>query len=613
MISLFSARVQCWTLIGVVMLVLVGSPVEASVTKAAWSNNTTWIYEISHMPDLDQRRPSLPGDGNMYCVPTAVMNKMIYLGNHGYPDLAPPPGPGNWQLQSRFDDAATALNVMGTILMGTTTTGGTGGGGWEQGTKTWINPQYPGLFVVKRYSPTSSYWPSVNNIGQTALSGGLISFAYGRYAYSGDPESSSFTLGERDGGHAITLAKAAQSGSSIALESRDPAHEAPEFMLGTQSVFANRMFNVRSHVNLWNGLPFLMHSLNANNEKDRVAVLDGYLAIFPIYGYGYTPGGHTIFIFKPIKINDSQSPALNTFDFSVALGASAAIVDTAIHPDTTSMYAVVDTAEGKVLAEMGALSGDVTVLQEVPEGKKITFGRNRLLYVLEDQELHQVHIDIVPENPGDPPPIQSMTLPISADAIEFVDAQDKLGVLSTSENALLLYDTNPVTDELPMRPGRVNIAPSLAGAASMAGPPEPISDEEPAEDPSVWVISEASDSIFRIALADGSIMDQISLPEIRNPTDISVNDIGDLFVSTPGGLFQLSKSDEGWTIVPSLFGDEAEIFERFKIARSRSNFHPELHDGPGWENILPEDDELESRLDDPIYRDRFSDPVTDHH
>jgi hypothetical protein len=611
MTNLLSAPFTYRMLSGIAMMALAVAPAEADVINAAWSDHTTWIYEIGHMPDLDQRRPSLPGDGNMYCVPTAVMNKMIYIANHGYPNLAPPPGPGNWQSQSRFNDASTALSDMGS-LMGTTTADGTFTNGWEKGAKIWVNSRYPGLFVVNRYSRSGSYWPKVSHIGQTALSGGLISFAFGRYSYDGDPEAPLFTVLGRHGGHAITLAKAAQSGNSILLESRDPWHEAPEFDLATQSVFANRVYTVRNHVIFENGAWFGVNSLNANSENDRVAIVDGYQGIFPIYGYGYTPGGHTILIYKPIQISNSQSPALNIFNFSATLGASATIVDATIHPDTTSMYAIVDSEQGKVVAQMGAMSGDVAVLRDVPEGKKMTFGRNRLLYVLEDQELHQVHIDIVPEEPGDPPPIQSMALPFSADAIEFMDAQDLVGILSTSENALMLFQTNPVTDELPMRPLRVNIAQPLAGAASMAFPPEPVSDEDPAQDPSVWVISEASDSIFRIALADGSVMDQISMPAISSPTDISINDIGDLFVSTPGGMFQLSETDEGWMIVPSLFDGEEVALERFEVARSRSNYHPALHDGPGWRNIELEDGEVENRPDDQVYRDRF-DAVTDHH
>src|SRR5947208_1988110 len=37
------------------------------------------------IPDFDQRRAYLAGDGAMYCVPTAVLNLMGYIANHGQP------------------------------------------------------------------------------------------------------------------------------------------------------------------------------------------------------------------------------------------------------------------------------------------------------------------------------------------------------------------------------------------------------------------------------------------------------------------------------------------------------------------------------------------------
>jgi hypothetical protein len=619
MINLCQVLPKCRALCGIVLILLTTGSVQAHVTNAAWTNNTTWIYEIADMPDLDQRRAFLANTGRMYCGPTAVMNKMLYLGNHGYPELSPTPGPGNWQLQSRFDNASLALFLMGWMMEINPESGpggGTSGLNRVNGARKWLNlyAQNPFAFTVHGYWKTGGYWPNIDHIAKTALTGGLVSFSFGRYNYVGnDPTSPTLNLTDRNGGHVITLAMAARSGNTIALESRDPAHEHPDFDLDRQSVFANRPYNVLTHAAFAGGtFSGIVHSLDATVGNDVVAIVDGYLAIVPLMGYGYTPGGHTISIQLPVAIVGSQSPALRRFDFSAVFGSTATIVDSALHPDMTSMFAIVNSAQGMVLAEMGAMTGEVSVLRELPEGRKLTLGRNRLLYVLEDDVLHQVHIDIVPEEPGDPPPIQSMELPFIADAIEFLDASDRLAVLSTLENTLVLYQTDPTTDALPIRPVHVEIATPLEGAAFLAVPPDPIDDKTPVDDPSLWIISEASDSIFRIKLDDGSIMEQISLTEISNPTSISVNDGGDLFVVTPEGLFQLSKPADDWMIVPSLFDGENEVLEQFKVVRSRTNYHPALHDGPGWENFEPEDEDVDGKPDDRVLRDRFEDPAAPH-
>lgn len=582
------------------------------VINAAWITNSSWIYEIGHMPDIDQRRSALDNDGKMYCFPSAVLNKLMYLGNHGYPALAPAPGSGNWQAPWRFDAASAALQEMGE-LMNTDPAKGTGGLGGDQGARQWINSRYPGMFSVNAYWRSNSYWPNVTKMGKTALAGGLVSFVYGRYEYTGDATSTNFTLGERKGGHVITLAKAAQSARSTALESRDPWHEAPSFDLATQSVFSNRIYDVGTHILFPGTWPFIVHSLDAGSAGDTVALVDGYLAIFPVFGYGYTPGGHSVDWFKPIKIAGSQSPASNRFDFSRALGAEAAIVHAAMHPDMTSMFAIVNTPAGKMLAEKGAFGEEVSVLLELPNARRLTFGRNRLLYVLEHEVLHQIHVDIIPDAPGDPHPIQSMSLPFIADAIDFMDTHDMLGVLSVSEHAIMLYRTDPGSDDLPFRPARVNIAAPLQGAASIAFPPDRAGDETRADDPFVWLISDASDDIFKIALSDGSVIERVEFPEITKPKSISVNDGGDLFIGTPTGLFQLSKSGNDWRIVPSLFEHDEVRSEQFMIARSRSNYHPALHDGPGWENFLLDDNEVNYSPDDQVLRDRFEVPAANHH
>src|SRR6185436_17348543 len=92
----------------------------AKVTPSSFS------YTITDVPDFDQQWQSLPGQGKMYCVPTATMNWLHYIAEHGWPRAVP--------LRSESDPALILLNLsMMANYMGTDPVGGTGGKGFFRG------------------------------------------------------------------------------------------------------------------------------------------------------------------------------------------------------------------------------------------------------------------------------------------------------------------------------------------------------------------------------------------------------------------------------------------------------------------------------------------------
>lgn len=110
-------------------------------------------YDITgSMPDFDQRRQAnetvagLPGDGGMYCAPTAAVNAMAFLANRGFPALMPFVGAKVWQT-ANYNDVTGEIKLMGN-LMGTDAADGTGGKGTVDGLKTWLNALAPGKFDV---------------------------------------------------------------------------------------------------------------------------------------------------------------------------------------------------------------------------------------------------------------------------------------------------------------------------------------------------------------------------------------------------------------------------------------------------------------------------------
>src|SRR5690606_9340686 len=71
-------------------------------------------YRIDHMPDLDQKRSGLDGNGGYHCVPTATMNILAYAANHGFPDVDP--GPKYWQAQENHEEGTVWIWGMGIVM-----------------------------------------------------------------------------------------------------------------------------------------------------------------------------------------------------------------------------------------------------------------------------------------------------------------------------------------------------------------------------------------------------------------------------------------------------------------------------------------------------------------
>ena len=227
------------------LLLTMASAAHADVITATWGGNTSFSYEITHMPDLDQRRmasdsePGLPNNGAMYCVPTSTLNMMIYCANHGFSPVLP--GPGNWESDTLYTAATLNDFVMG-FLMGTDPVDGTGGSGWLNGAKDWLNQNSEGAkFNVEHKGFAGALGPNLNAVAKKGVQGHLVSIAYGFYDHIGTHKGLPYY--ERVGGHIVTVAKAVRSGSNQQLWVRDPADDPAD---STQSPFMNRLFDVEN-------------------------------------------------------------------------------------------------------------------------------------------------------------------------------------------------------------------------------------------------------------------------------------------------------------------------------------------------------------------------------
>ncbi|MGP1346236.1 MAG: hypothetical protein ACTS3F_06160 [Phycisphaerales bacterium] len=561
---------------------------QANVVKAAWANAQTYIYEIKHMPDFDQRRVAadgvlgLPNNGGMYCVPTSAINLMAYAANHGFPAIDP--GDQAWYIvndPAKYNAITLNIFVMG-LTMNTSPTDGTGGTGNKNGVTAYLNNAYPGLFTVT-HQFASGYWsPKISDVTFKSLQGGISNFCYGFYDVVGSL-GGAIPIVDRTGGHCVTLVKAAQSGTESQILIRDPADVPTDSVqlaftnrewFGNDAIFARQdapggaLFNFRT-----------MTRLTAPGTSG-MRLIDSYISFKPKFGLSYT--NEEI----PPKIKwVIPNPMLATpqiFPEVLNLDAMLAIDEMIQSPDLESIVVVgnIDGVKGVAIVKPG--SGEFTPIELDPTLKDAVFGRFRELYVAVGQRVDCYDLD-APELKPIPFP-----WPFPPTSVAFSDFDDlvhtvgRFGIQTASIPARFPEGAQPLVRQLP--PG----LPIGAEPQILASP----------VDNTIWIWSDEVPTLFHLApsaaAAAWTLINEVELDGCT-PRDVALGDNGYLFLTCDGSVRELRpfKNPDGgidWKVFEDSIFHDVPAPGGFIPELSRTNFDPEQHGIPTWENnILPEE------------------------
>lgn len=557
-----------------VLTTLLAGPALGDVITADWNHNTSFSYEITHMPDLDQRRQEgagvfgLPGNGSMYCVPTSTMNMFIYAANHGFPNVLP--GPGNWQSNSLYNAATINIFLLGE-MMETDAREGTGGFEWRDGAIDWLNQNSEGAkFTVQLKYFSSALGPNLNSLAKSAINGHLVSLGYGRYSYIGTYEGLPRYV--RSGGHIVTMSKAHRSGSDQKLWVRDPADS---MSMTSQSTFVNTLWEVENKAVyiLHEGENYLrlFSALGYEAPPETARFIDGALYIRPKAGYAFTDTGGILSItqYIPWPLIGSPQPASE-----FAVNVPGTFIDGLMASNGADVYTINQIAGVPNRITCTDLLTDESIgLGEFPGAFQLALSPSGLLYILTPNLLHCMNL-MEEEHP-----LQSVELPAEGSAIAFDLKNNEVAVL-TKEHVLLAFSdlsmppcVIPIPNDIPME-----------GAAVMS------------VDPSTgmyWFATEANNMLFGLMMDDAGapVIDQILAPDLGMPTSFDFDDAGHVYITDGTSLVEMMKTaTAGWQpVADSAFaGPGGKVFQ---MTKSESNFDPELHTGPGYFNIDP--DELE--------------------
>jgi hypothetical protein len=552
------------------------SSANADVVTADWNNNTSFAYEITHMPDFDQRRMAaggifgLPGNGGMYCVPTSTTNMMAYAANHGFADLGP--GPNNWQNASTYNTATLNIFTMG-LLMDTDAVDGTGGDGWLNGANQWLDDSdLKSQFTVQLLYHTGLLGPNLNLLAQKGIQGNLVSLAYGRYERTGTVDGT--PLFKRVGGHIVTMAKAERNGQTQKLWVRDPADDPANT---TQSPFMNRLWNVENVLVYVEGSPNVQRIYSALDYEapaigEKVRFIDGALTLKPKFGMSFTNTGGiwSIVLSQPFVLHGfSQIPS------QIDLAPAGAVLDGIVTGDANEAFTL-QAIPGVPprLHRIDLITRESQALTELASADQIAFSPKPAVYVMSESKLRCV--DLTTEVPG----IVTIDLPLPGSAVTYDDVLNEVVVLSIEGHKVLRYSSLEIIPCVMPIPASI----PLEGFAKIA------------VDPTTgmhWFVSQATDTLYgwKINAAGAQVIEQATLPGKLQPISVDFDDMGHMFVGHAEGVTEFVNGAPfaGWIVVPNSSFGKAPGGAAFRVTKSLTNFDPLLHAGPAWNNIDPEE------------------------
>jgi hypothetical protein len=522
-------------------------------------------YAISEMPDIDQRRTTiepltlgLPGDGAMYCVPTAAMNLAAYIANHGFPSVGP--GPGNWQLGPPdnfgvYNNMSQDLANLGT-LMGTDAVTGTGGTAALNGLDAYLQAGAPGDFVVSHYYAHDSYSPTLRDMALSAIDGNLVEPVVGWYS-----NADTNLPHERKGGHALSLVEAHTGllfGPAETIGFSDPADDSDK---STQSPFTVSSHGVHEVTGIFDGVQRTFSRV----EDFGSAYLDEYFAIRP--KFALSADLNFLYLNYPIQLDPGPERAVTR---KVRSATGGAVLDLAISPEGTRHPYLI--AGSDTVWQLDSITGQSSPLAHVDHPQHLVYGgADQSLYVLTDRQLIRLGRD---GRQVGQTPLDSALDAMASD----IFARPLVGV-SQATKKLYFFDHD-------LRPtGQVALPDVVAtalggtqgGRVSLAAGP----------DGSLLLHLDGSTDLFRLTqdVTGGWQAQKVTLQGARSPQGLSVDDQGHLFFSDGNVLVEYQAS--GQQVERSKFtglpgGQVVQVLLNF------SNFDPQQHTGPAYFNILPE-------------------------
>ncbi len=548
--------------------VFASSHASANVVIAEYVNSNHFDYHIQYMPDLDQRRTGVFGNGSSYCVPTSTLNMLSYAAEWGVDDMDP--GPGVYNFDVGYNAMTNHLDDLGTLMGTGINCGGTCISDWHDGLETWMDGQ-PLVAYSDFYN--ANFSPKASDLALMAAWGGLVSFAYGRWDFNPAPVP---IVAGRTSGHAVTMMYAHADGpDDMALWARDPADEGV-VNLNSQSPWAYQIYDVVENMTILGDLDndgLFNHVevtvLDYDEDDPRMFIIDFILALFPAGGFSFdTVQMNTVYLG-----GTNFTTGTNPIHFSPPSGKT--FRDAVVHPAMHSFYVSFDglASEPETIAHINRVNGTQTEMFELRGASELAMGRNGDLYISAGTSIH-----LAPRSELDNLTIsKSLHHGGSVQDMVYRDDTDELIAVSTADRELLVLPRNLGSEVDPWFSYPLpNVVPTS---------PEAKLSIHPKDGRMALVTSADPQSIYLLTLENPGPQGRVNAQRIQTPTligdtiGVDFDDQGHLLATQDHGtvneLHQVSQTL--WLPVPNSRYAHLNVRGEFRVARSRTSYDPDVH------------------------------------
>ncbi len=542
----------------------------AALAGSASAQCNVYWYGI---PDFDQRRDMLPGGGSMYCAPTAALNLMAFIANHGRPEAMGGYSSPNWAGAGEYPLVSQLDYAMG-AWMDTTVTGGTNLSGAINGLRDYRDAH--GVPAVIDGKANNENWQvSPKLIHDCLKNGWLVTMSYGRYK----EEDGAWV---RKGGHVVTVCSVQDAcGQTPVIGFKDPWTDATDSLAG-QSPFATKLWTVIKRVRNFGGQVYYQWGKYGEFDAETQRYIDCIVVIKPLFVLTLGPSD-TLVRYSAKLLNNDPTPAQREYTIPDGHRVRWAAAD----PRRAASF-VVTFASSSGPARLWSCDladGQFTFLLDLPVlPRAFAVDRHGDVLVELNGEIHKYRY-------LDEGGVQFLGNAVTGapriDSISVDDATDDVYALSMAERRLFKYPGGDLSVDSP--------GGALPGALILGNNPSVAFNPV---DGMPWVCSTASTTLYKL---DPSAHGWT----INSTVDIGVlvrslqfGDRGQMMFLAGGDVQEYELGEDGGYVRagdPHFFRWPAQSF--LSLARTQHNYDPVIHSGPAWDNIEDPDPDTPETLD----------------
>jgi len=253
----------------------------------------------SSMPDYDQKRFTLPGDGKQHCVPTSSVDLLRYMSWFGMPSQ-------DLTYGTSYSNVTAFITLLGVLMLTDPNSGGGTSSAYSWPVlRDWVWANCGDKLVYQYFYGRDWSW-SMNTVKNWQMAGAVARMGYGRY-------TSTSGGWHRDNGHSIAVAGVDFNGATKKFFVADPASDDGNWSSqGSFTIDTKDTGHITYTDEAYGSLTHARYTYWTGDNGNRRAIVDSMHVIQPLYGgWPFSGRANTITTIMPWQFTstEAQSPS----------------------------------------------------------------------------------------------------------------------------------------------------------------------------------------------------------------------------------------------------------------------------------------------------------------